>query len=535
MNSLIFLLTRSAKNSLLELLRKPAKLVLWIVVIALIAGMLVLSLITSQKAGDFLDLVWLKGIFFLFILLFLGLSVQKGLSSGDTIFDMSDVNLLFVSPVNSRLILIYGIARMAKMAFLAGFFILFQSNSLSTGFGVGLEAVFLVLLGFILAVCLLQIISLLIYSLTNGKPKRKRAVRLIAVAVFLPLISQLIGQLAGAIATTGDPLPALENTLRSPVFAWSPVAGWASEGTIALIAGDLGGGFLFLGLIVLVGALLILYIALSNPDYYEDVLVASETAFERKRSITEGQINTEALSTKKIKVVKTGLNGLGVSALFYKHLRESFRVNRFGLWGLQSVLFVAGTALVSFFLREGEGGGILVILQILMWAQIFLIGTGRGLKELYSHYIYLIPGSPLGKIIWSNLEIVFKVMVESLVIFGVAGLILGESFLLAAACFTVYVLFSFLLLGINYLSLRWTGANVSAGLMITVYIIAVLIIMLPGLVAAIVIGSMIKGIGLLVGMGILALWELFAGVVCFALSKGILHNCDMPAFRTGKQ
>lgn len=529
MNSLVFLLVRSAKNSLLELRRKPAKLVLWVLVIAGIGGIFLLSLFTRQKTTGSLDFVWLQGILFLLILLFFVIAIQKGLANGDVIFDMNDVNLLFVSPVSSRLILMYGIVRMAKMAFLAGFFILFQSNSLSTGFGVGFTGVLLVLLGFMLAVGVLQILSLLIYSLTNGNPGRKRTVRILAALAFLPLIAYTVVQLA----STGDLLPALENTLRSPFFAWTPLVGWASAGTVSLIAGDMGNGFLFYGLLVLSGALLILYIALSNPDYYEDVLVATETAFERKRVLAEGQINPEASSRKKVKVVKTGIGGLGSSAIFHKHLRESFRANRFGLWGVSSVIMVAGAALFSFFLRGGDGGT-LILLQILMWMQIFLIGTGRGLKELYLHYLYLIPESSFRKIVWSNLEIAFKVLVESVAVFGLAGLIMGEPVLLIVADIVVYTLFSFLLLGINYLSLRWTGADISAGLLVFIYIIAVIIIMLPGLIAAIVIGSMIEEIGLLIGLGVLALWELLAALGCFALSKGVLHRSDMPVLRTGK-
>ncbi|MDD4346916.1 MAG: putative ABC exporter domain-containing protein, partial [Desulfitobacteriaceae bacterium] len=137
MNSLVFLLVKSAKNTLLELRRKPAKLVLWVLVIAGIGGAFLFSLFTPQSAAGSHDLVWLRGILFLFILFFVVVAIQKGLASGDAIFDMNDVNLLFVSPVSPRLILMYGLVRMAKMAFLAGFFILFQSSSLSQGFGVG--------------------------------------------------------------------------------------------------------------------------------------------------------------------------------------------------------------------------------------------------------------------------------------------------------------------------------------------------------------------------------------------------------------
>ena len=37
------------------------------------------------------DIVWLKGVFFLFILLFAVPAIQKGLLKGDAIFDMNDV------------------------------------------------------------------------------------------------------------------------------------------------------------------------------------------------------------------------------------------------------------------------------------------------------------------------------------------------------------------------------------------------------------------------------------------------------------
>ncbi|QIB69665.1 hypothetical protein Ami103574_10175 [Aminipila butyrica] len=530
MSSLFFLLIRNVKNNFLELLRKPAKLILWIFVIAMLGGMLVLSTFTRESGGNALDIFWLKGILFLLVMFFVVLAIQKGLSNGDVIFDMSDVNLLFVSPVSPRLILMYGIVRMAKMAFWAGFFILFQSNSLSSSFGIGFQSVLILLLGFILAVCLLQILSLLIYSLTNGKPGRKLLVKVISVLVFLPLIVYFGMQ----FLRTGKLILALHNTLLSPVASWTPVAGWASEGAISLISGQVGNGLLFFGLMVVAGALLILYIALSNPDYYEDVLVATETAFEKKRVVSEGQINTEASSTRKVKVSKTGISGFGASTIFYKHLRESFRANRFGLWGLSSVFSVLGAALFALFLR-GEGGGLITLLQVLMWMQIFLIGTGRGLKELYMHYIYLIPDSSFRKIVWSNLEIMFKVLVESIFVFCIAGFIMKASFLLILTAIAVYTLFSFLLLGINYLSLRFTGADISAGLLIVIYMIAVIVIMLPGLVAAFVISFLSGGGSVLLGCGALALWELFAGLVCFAFSKGVLHSSDMPVLKTGKR
>lgn len=528
MNSLVFLLSKSIENSFLEVLRKPSKLMLWILAILGIFGLFILSAFTQKNADQFMDLIWLQGILFLFIMIFVVIGIQKGLSNGDVIFDMNDVNLLFGSPVNSRLILMYGIVRMAKMTFLSGFFILFQSNTLGTSFGIGFGGILLVLAGFFLAVSLLQTLSLLIYSLTNGRPSRKFKVRLISVLAFIPLVCYL----ALAYFRTGNPVSALENTLSSPWLSWTPIAGWASEGTVSFISGDLGNGFLFFGTLLLVELLVLLYIAFSNPDYYEDVLVATETSFERKRSLSEGQLNVTTISNKKVKVSGVGMRGLGANALFFKHLRESFRTNPFGLWGFSSILMVAGSAALSLFMGDG-GGGLLVLLQILMWMQIFLIGTGRGLKELYTHYLYMIPDSSFRKIVWSNLESTFRVLVEGVMIFCVSGIVIGAPAGLVAASILVYSLFSFLLLGVNYVSLRWTGADISMGILMFLYTIAVILILLPGLISAVLIGNLLGDLGVYIGLAVLGAWEFVAGLGCFAFSKGILHRCDLPTVRQG--
>jgi hypothetical protein len=53
--------------------------------------------------------------------------------------------------------------------------------------------------------------------------------------------------------------------------------------------------------------------------------------------------------------------------------------------------------------------------------------------------------------------------------------------------------------------------------------------MLPGLVPAIIVGSIIGGTsGAFAGLLILLGWEVIAALGCFTLSRGILHKCDMP-------
>ena len=101
--------------------------------------------------------------------------------------------------------------------------------------------------------------------------------------------------------------------------------------------------------------------------------------------------------------------------------------------------------------------------------------------------------------------------------------------LLIISSIALYTLFSLLLLAINYLSLRFTGVNISAGLMLVIYGLSVIVIMAPGLAAGLFVGFALGGnTGLILGIWLIAVWELIAGLICFALARGVLHNCDMP-------
>lgn len=528
MRSLVYLMLTSAKNSLKELLRKPGKLIMYLILILLIGTAIVASLFGSTFSQGQLSQDWLRGIYFAFVTMFLVMSVQKGLTSGDAIFEMSDVNLLFVSPLNPRSILLYGLARLAKVSFWAGFFILFQSSTLAN-FGVDFGGVMVLFFVFILTIMMLTILSLVVYSATNGNPRGKTVVKVLAVAIFVPPVAYFAVLLLGGT----DPAAALQATLASPFLACVPFAGWASAGAMALIAGRTLAGVLWLLLLVLAGGGMLAYIMLSRSDYYEDVLVATETAFEKKRAAESGDIQATTAGNAKVKVTKTGIGGAGASTFFYKHLRETFRQSRLGFFGLSTIITTGGALAFAIFMR-GEMG-VVIILMMLMWMQVFMISNGRGLRELYSHYIYLVPESPFKKVVWSNMEMVFKTLIESILYLAIPGLILGDSLLVIIGSMAAYTLFAMLLLGINYLSMRWTQADLSAGLMLTLYFLAVMILVAPGVVGALVVGFMLGGTwGATLGLLILSLWELLVACVCFALSRDALHRCDMPTMKTGK-
>jgi len=536
MNSLMFLIVCSAKNSLLELRRKPKKLALYILVILFITVMIISALLLPQENFPESDIVYLKGIIFAFFMIFFESAIISGLSQGSTLFGMEDVNLLFVSPVNPRSVLLYGIVRVAKTLALTGVFILFQGANLQR-FGVGVSGLFILFAGYLLMTLVTQLLSLLIYSMTNGRNNRQLFVKILAVLMYVPLAAEAVRQF---LASNGDIMATLHGVTGSAAMSYAPVLGWASAGVVAFISGETAAGALFFSLLFLTGAVSVAVIYIGKPDYYEDVLVASETLFERKRSLAEGKVNiNEQNSKRQVRIKATGVSGQGASALFGKHVRESFRANRFGLWGIPTVLITAGAAIYALYLKQsldaGESGTVLMlpILGTLMWVQMFAVGAGRGLKETYLHYIYLLPAGPFVKIVWSNLEVMLKATVEGALACAAAGVAVGAGADVIALSALVYALFVFMLVAINFVFMRFTGTDISAGIMLSLYIFGTLFIMVPGIVFAVI--AWMTALGIYGALAALAAWELIVALAGFAMSRGILHNCDMAMMRrTGR-
>lgn len=521
-----YLLRTTLKNKIKELIHKPAKLILYLLIVALIVMGILSTMFASNVNTASQPTYYILPIFAIFLMIFFVLAIHKGLSSGDSLFEMSDVNFLFVAPVNPRATLLYGIIKLASISFWSGFFLLFQSNTLAI-FGIKFSGVLILFAFFMITMVVLTLLSLVIYSATNSNPKRKTFVKIVSIAIFIPIVTYFLVQ----FVTGGDLLVALNSTSQSWIFAATPFIGWASAGAFALIEGKLLVGFGWLLLLALSGIAMLAYIMFSRSDYYEDVLVATETAFEKKRAATEGDLQSANLSNRKIKVTKTGLAGYGARVFLFKHLRETFRQNRFGFISTSMICMTIAFTLAAYFSRDQKGTTI-TFLTVILFMQVFMVGTGRGMLETLSYYIYMIPASSFQKIFWSNMETIMKATTEGILFLAIPGMLFGGNLLIIIGSIAVYIVFTLMLIGINNLFMRVTGADMSKGLLMMLYFLAVALLMAPGLIISLVVASIVsfsvKGIfGTILGLFLLAGWELIVALVSMYASRGALHNCDM--------
>ncbi|MCL2405793.1 MAG: putative ABC exporter domain-containing protein [Defluviitaleaceae bacterium] len=536
MNSLIYLMLRQAKNRLLELKTKPAKLVVYILAIGFMVYLVVQAMgidiyndyAPPSDGGMFTAI--LAG-FFMFTFV---ATLYPAFSKGASLFEMEDVNYLFVSPIRPRTILLYGMIKSVKTIILGSWFIVFQANWMR-GFGVSMGGVFLAGLGYILVAIVSQILSLFIYANTNSRPRRKLWSKVILTVLFVPAVAVFAMQFVQGASLTG----ALSAMLASPAFVVAPVVGVASAGIGAVLFGELVIGLVYIGLLAAAGMFFFFMIYFGNPDYYEDVMGATETAFEISRAAKEGDTSVIASTNREVKIKGTGVSGSGASVFFYKHVRESFRCNRFGLWGIGSLIMVGAAIAWAIFTRSGEIASALEMMLIPLLTgtilyKMFTAGMCRGIMETYSHYIYMVPDKPFVKWFWANVETVFKAVVEGVVVFVAVWLILGTPVLATFAAMLAFIMFTFYLSGINLASMRIVDTHLATSLLLIIYFSVVLIPLLPGLAAAIAVGVLVSGpIGIALAFLAFSAWMMLVGVGCFALSKGLLHKCDMPVMREG--
>lgn len=170
MNALFFMMRKRLKNSLLELLHHPARLIAYVFVI----GLLLFSGLGNMKQaepGDLQDIRLLEGIYLGLLLLIAIPSLLVGLKSGSNLFTMSDVNNLFISPVSPRQILLYGLLRQMGTALLMMVFFFSYAGMAVNMFGVTPLMAVMLIAGFAVTVFLVQLLTMLIYSFSNGNPR----------------------------------------------------------------------------------------------------------------------------------------------------------------------------------------------------------------------------------------------------------------------------------------------------------------------------------------------------------------------------
>lgn len=524
---LVYLTAIKLKNQILGVLKSPTKLIYAVFLVALF-GLTAFSgnAMESEELRDPRELTAILTLFF--TMMYLMVFSSGSSSTNSPMFTLSDVTLLFPSPMSSNKILLYGLVRQLGLSLVLGFFILFQYSWLHSLYGVGPGGLVLIIVGYGLALFFAQLSAMACYVRTSGNQTAAKTVR---YAVFG--ITAVYGVLA--VLSCREPLFQLANgggfepaiaagagffgSLPGLLF---PVTGWSAGLVGSVFAGNwpLVGLFAAL-LVVLFGALLGLILTCKN-NYYEDVLETAENAQSAVTAQKEGQL-TEVVP-KNVKVGKSGLGkGWGASAIYQKHRVENRRSGVLKISNM-SLIFAAIIVVASFFMRDG---GIVAVFAFATYMQLFSVALGRFNRELIKPYIYLIPEPPLKKLLYAIKESLIADAWEAVIIFLVVGFILGASPLEVVMCMVARVSFALLFIAGNVLVERVFGMVTSKTLIFLFYFLALLVMAVPGIVALIVLSIVLPVLETAVGLLAMAVVNVLIAVLVLWLCRNLLQYAEL--------
>lgn len=521
MKAITYLMGTTLKNNIKELKRQPAKLILYLFLLAML-GLVVFSSTLEPAADGGLPARSRSElgamVLALYAVVFV-VSALKGLSSGASFYSMADVALLFPSPVSNMRILIYGLVRQAGLSLLVGFFLFFQYGWLSQLYAVTIPELLYILVGYGMVIFCGNLTAMVIYSFSSGSDAAKARIRIVIYAV----CALAVGYVAWPVVQNqGDIIAAAATAADSPLLALFPVAGWVKAAVGGAIGADILPVLLGLAAAAAYVAVLLIVQTRSHSDFYEDVLQATSVAQSAITAKKEGRM--QELVPKNVKTGRTGLGkGRGARAFFYKHLVEDRR-GRILLLDRMSLLFLVISILFSYFMRDI---GLIPILVFTIYMQIFSTATGRWVTELTLPFIYLVPASPFRKLLWVSAENVMKIAVESVVTFVAIGVVIQLSAAEIVACVLLRISFGLLFMAGNFLIERIIGGSLGKTMVMMIYFLMLILLCLPGVAVGVLVGVLLPGLGMSAALFAMCVWNTAVAVLITFLCRNILDCAEL--------
>ena len=531
MRALSYLLLTSMKNFVRQLLKKPALIVLYVLVIA----MMVFALLPGGRSfptnSDMLPI--LRAISFCIFGFIAYSSISKGLKQGSTFFAMPDVNMLFTSPIRPQAVLLYGVIKQMGVSAMATLFMCFQIPNMRNLLHLNGLGIFAVTSAWFYILVCAQVVSLCTYSLTAPYPKRRR----IGNYVMYGLIAAVVLGLGAYLLSRGGEMQSVIDYFGLPFIDFIPLVGWVNAYMMGLIGGETGSALMFLLLAVFFPALGIALVQRTNSDYYEDVLQATERTYATKQAIKDGKIGAKNIN-ENVRAGKSGIagKGRGASIFFYRHLTEQRRTGMIIL-DKGSVVIITGAVIGGIIFKNLTAKGAItpfvtsiIALAALAYILYFLTVSGKFTQELTRPYIYLVPEPAVKKLFYSNLTTVLKSLIEGLIAFTILTVLAGLPWWYIPMATLTYATLSQVYISMSILTQRILGGSNSKVLSTILYLVSASILLVPGAV----IFGVLQAVFYFNGQQFLFISYIAAicyniiisGLVLF-LGKGILREVEM--------
>lgn len=519
MKPLFYLLKKSIKNTLNEILKKPRLLISYTFMILFFALMIGYSIFMPASSLKKVSNDSFGAIVVGIILFIVYTGVSQGITKGSSFFRQADVNLVFPAPISPKRVLIYGFIKQLKSTILIIFIAACQLPNAKNFLSLKSYGGLLLLIVCIFMMFSMSIIGIFTYSAASKSNSIKKYIKngLNAVYGFFGLI------LIFSMIKSKNPVDAATGFFNGALFTYFPFIGWFKGVCMGAVTGLTPAFFINLFL-VLASLILMIYILYTmNTDYYEDVLAATEYTEQLLQNKKAGK-SISLNSTGKLRKVKQTYKGTGAKAIFNRHLLE-YKKSGFFFINKGTIITAAAGIIYSLFI---PGKNLNVILYFSIYMLFLFQMQGKWIQELSNPYICLIPSSSASKVFYSTLADNIKNIIDGFVLFIAAGIIFKADPVSIILCALGYASFGSVFLYSDVLSRRIFGTH-SKGLEFFLKFLLIILIITPGIViSVIVLYTLHNGLSAnYISYVVLILYNLIISLLFLILGKGIFEKLEI--------
>lgn len=518
MKALMFIITKTLKNIIKNLKKKPLALAGYIVIFLFIIFFIGISIFmpANNFGGGSVELF--RSIMAGITLIALYFSLKQGIEKGSSFFRFADVNLVFTAPIETNKVLLYGFIKQFGAIGFTIMLVIFQIPNLRNNFPLMDYGIIIIILATFLFVIIYPLIGMLLFTYSSKSKKNKSKLKIILNTIFGIIAAGLIIQ----IFVEKDFYLGAIKFLDSKYFSLIPVAGWFKNILSAAVDGISTTFYFNLGLVIILFAFLFsLVYKMKSVDYYEDVLDATEHKEKMIKSKKEGKGNASLYTGKINKKISAKFTVMGSKAIFQKNFLE-YRKTGFMFIDKTSIIIIIFGILSGFFMSSFN-------IFSTLFASIYMLFIfslqGRWSNELSKPYIYLIPSKSLSKMFYSTLTENIKNFIDGTILFIIAGLIFKENILIIILCIIAFTMYGAIFLYGEVLSRKLFGSVHGKVLKVFLKIFLALGIIIPGIVIMTIIGVTTSNRYLM--LGVLVLWNTAAALALLFASKNIFEKIEV--------
>ncbi|WP_366924494.1 putative ABC exporter domain-containing protein [Metallumcola ferriviriculae] len=482
------------KNHILDIKGNPKRLVPYLLGLFWVAS-LVLSAFMRLKQGPTkiqatIGPEIIGAVFTALATALLLYNLYRGTQEAATFFSLGDVHFLFPAPVSSKKILLYNMIKQSlQYFFLYGIVILAFTPSILQIATINFQYVYLMYLGYITIVLMLWPLNFLIFA--AGTKYRILGMLQFAVYLFIAVFLLYIG---GSIIFAGNIVQGFLKGLNASFINYLPIIGWGKTAFMTAISGynpfSITAAIMQLALLSIV----IFFSYWLADDYYEDVLGATEKRAQRKRQKQGLEKKQFTMFHRKGKVSVQKI-GTGPWALLWRARVEYSRTDLHPYFSLLTVAALAVGLIVGYFISQSAEKAIPVYVVNGVAAYIIFIFTASQSRfdQWSKPYIYLIPGSPLQKIIAVNMLDIIRMTINIFVLNAAVFVWLKTSPLIMAVMILFVISFYVLNLSASFIMrVIFPDAVDHKNLFPLFLMLQILLLLFPGLIGGAVLAFVFR-------------------------------------------